>query len=429
MKQDKRKTALLRAEVLKSRIEDYLKIRPQIPKGLERQARNDARKAEILAILGAEPAAWNDWRWQLKNRITDAAGLARFLPLTRQERHDIERVEQVYRFAISPHYMSLIDPDDPADPIRRQAIPSILELDDLTGEVDPMAEEMTNPAGCITRRYPDRLIINVTNECAMYCRHCQRRRNIGQVDRIATMRQIEESLAYIRANPEIRDVLITGGDPFTMPTSRLEAIISSLRAIPSVEIIRVGSRTPVTMPQRITTRLCRMLKQYHPLYVNTHFNHPQEVTAEAKAACGRLADAGIQLGNQAVLLNGVNDDPFVMRCLNQELLKIRVKPYYLFHAKTVRGTSHFHTSVTDGLTIMEYLRGYTSGLAIPYYIVNAPGGKGKTPLLPQYLLEQTADSIVIRTWENEVITIPDAPTDHDLWMKNGKIKQQSEGSE
>ena len=415
MKQDQRKTALLRAQVLKSRIEDYLEIRERISKGRERQQQNDARKAEILAILGAEPSAWDDWQWQLKNRITNAAGLARFLPLTTQERQDIERVEQTYRFAISPYYLSLINPDDPDDPIRRQAIPSILELGDLTGETDPMAEEMTNPAGCITRRYPDRLIINVTNECAMYCRHCQRRRNIGQIDRIATMRQIEESIAYIRANPEIRDVLITGGDPFTMPTARLEAIIRSLREIPTVEIIRVGSRTPVTMPQRITIRFCRMLKKYHPLYVNTHFNHPQEVTAEAKVACGRLADAGIQLGNQAVLLNGINNDPFVMRCLNQELLRIRVKPYYLFHAKTVRGTSHFHTSVEDGLTIMEYLRGYTSGMAIPYYIVNAPGGKGKTPMLPQYLLEKKADSIIIRTWENEVMTIPDAPTNRHVW--------------
>jgi lysine 2,3-aminomutase len=269
---------------------------------------------------------------------------------------------------------------------------------------------MTNPAGCVTRRYPDRLILNVTNECGMYCRHCQRRRNIGTIDRVANESVIAESVEYVRDHPEIRDVLVTGGDPFTMPTPRLERILAALRAIPTVEIIRVGTRTPVTLPQRIDAALCRMLARYHPLYVNTHFNHPQEVTEEARLACARLAAAGIPLGNQAVLLAGVNDDPFVMRCLNQELLKIRVRPYYIFHAKTVRGTGHFRTSFADGLDIMEYLRGYTSGLAIPAYIVNAPGGLGKTPLLPQYVMERTDDHLTIKTWENVMIRIPDAPT-------------------
>lgn len=410
MKQDKREAALARAHVLKARIEPYLGVLDRIPKGLERRARNDARQAEIMALCGAGRSEWDDWRWQLKHRVRTAEELARFLPLTTEELVSIAAVERIYRFAISPYYLSLIDPDDPDDAVRRQAVPSGAELADPGGEDDPMAEELTNPAGCVTRRYPDRLILNVTNECAMYCRHCQRRRNIGSVDRVATARQIDESIAYVRDNPEIRDVLVTGGDPFTMATSRLERIIAALRAIPTVEIIRVGTRTPVTMPQRITPALARMLSKYHPLYVNTHFNHPQEVTEEAQRACAILAAAGIPLGNQTVLLNGVNDDPFVMRCLNQELLKIRVRPYYLFHAKTVAGTGHFRTSFSDGLEIMEYLRGYTSGLAIPTYIVNAPGGKGKTPLLPQYVLEQAEDHLTIRTWEHEIIRIDDAPT-------------------
>lgn len=410
MATNSRNVALKRAETLESRIADYLKIRPTIPKGWERKEEIRHRREAILRLLGATESQWNDYRWQLSHRIVRVEDLVRLLPLSEAETQAIREAGTRFRWAVSPYYLSLISPNDPYDPIRLQSLPTRLELAETGGELDPMGEEFTNPAGCITRRYPDRLILNVTNECAMFCRHCQRRRNIGQTDHAVSRAVLAESIGYVRDHPEIRDVLVTGGDPLTLPDSALEELLRALRSIPHVELIRVGTRTPVTLPQRITPELCGMLKKYHPLFVNTHFNHPMEITEEAREACGRLADAGIPLGNQSVLLNGVNNDPYVMRCLNQELLKCRVKPYYLFHAKTVRGTSHFHTSIEDGLTILEYLRGYTSGMAIPAYVVNAPLGKGKTPFLPQYLLSRDAESITFRTWEGEIIRYPDHPT-------------------
>ncbi len=410
MRKTKRQISLDRALELKSRISDYLAVRASIPKGLERQAEILTRKQEIMNSLNATEENWKDWHWQLKNRIRDVETLSKFLPLPEREIKAIDKVSKTYRWAISPYYLSLIDPLQEFDPIKLMAIPSILELGDSVHNLDPMAEEYTNPAGCITRRYPDRLIINVTNECAMYCRHCQRRRNIGEKDAARPRKEIEESIAYIKDNPEIRDVLITGGDPFTMSNQNIEWILKELRKIPHVEIIRLGSRTLVTMPQRITDKLCAMLKKYHPLYVNTHFNHPMEVTEDALEACAKLSAAGIPLGNQAVLLNGINNDKFVMRCLNQELLKIRVRPYYIFHAKTVKGTTHFKTSIDEGIEIMEYLRGYTSGLAIPTYIVNAPKGKGKTPILPQYVISRGKDYFIMRTWEGNIIKYENHPS-------------------
>ncbi len=406
----KKQISLDRAEVLKSRINDYLEAKKFIPKGLEKKKEVLERKEEILNILEANDENWNDWHWQLKNRIKDVKSLKRFINLTEKEYEDIVAVSNVYRWAISPYYLSLINQEDKFDPIRLLAIPTALELKGNHYQLDPMGEEYTNPCGTITRRYPDRLIINVTNECAMYCRHCQRRRNIGTKDRATPRSEIIKSMDYIRNNEEIRDVLLTGGDPFTLSNQTLEWILKELKAIPHVEFIRIGTRTPVTMPQRITDKLCTMLKKYHPIYINTHFNHPLEITERSKLACEKLANAGIPLGNQAVLLNGINNDKFVMRCLNQELLKIRVKPYYIFHAKKVKGTSHFHTSVDDGLEIMEHLRGYTSGLAIPTYIVNAPLGKGKTPILPEYLISRGKDYIMIRTWEGNVIHYENHPT-------------------
>ncbi|QIB26348.1 glutamate 2,3-aminomutase [Caloranaerobacter azorensis] len=407
---EKREISLKRAAELKSRIDDYLKVRESIPRGLYMQDKFEELKKKILDVLGGTQEDWDDYKWQLSNRITDVETLSKIINLSEREKREIEEVGKRYRWAISPYYASLMDPDDRFDPIRLMAIPTFLELAGDSGESDPMGEEYTNPAGSITRRYPDRLIINVTNECAMYCRHCQRRRNIGQKDEHKSTAVIEESIRYIRENREIRDVLITGGDPLTLPDHRLEWILKELRAIPHVEIIRIGSRTPVTMPQRITDELVNMLKKYHPLYLNTHFNHPKEVTEEAKKACEKLANAGIPLGNQAVLLNGINNDKFVMRALNHELLKIRVKPYYIFHAKHVIGTLHFNTSLDDGLEIMEYLRGYTSGMAVPTYIINAPKGQGKTPILPQYLISRGKDYCMIRTWEGKVIKYENHPT-------------------
>ena len=406
----KRDISLERAEVLKSRIKDYLEAKKTIPKGLEKTEIINIRKTQILKELNATEENWNDWHWQLKHRVRDVDTLQRFIKLNNTEIEQIKEVSKVYRWAISPYYLSLINPDDRMDPIRLLAIPSVLELQDKTHGLDPMGEEYTNPAGAITRRYPDRLIINVTNECAMYCRHCQRRRNIGTIDRAVSKTELQKSIDYIRENEEIRDVLITGGDPLTLSNQVLEWILKELKAINHVEYVRIGTRTPVTMPQRITDKLCSMLKKYHPIYINTHFNHPMEVTESSKKACEKLANAGIPLGNQAVLLNGINNDKFVMRCLNQELLKIRVKPYYIFHAKKVRGTMHFNTSVDDGIEIMEYLRGYTSGMAIPTYIINAPLGKGKTPILPQYLISRGKDYIIFRTWEGNIIKYENHPS-------------------
>ncbi len=410
MSEKKRTIAKQRAKKLKSTIEDYLEVKKRIPKGLEMTKTIKTRRKRILEVLGGREADFDDYRWQLKNRITDVETLKRIIKLTPEEVKAVEEVEKQFRWAISPHYLSLVDPDDTFDPIKLMAMPTGLELRDPGGNPDPMSEEFTNPAGTITRRYPDRLIINITNVCAMYCRFCQRRRDIGEVDEMQPKGLIEESIDYIRENEEIRDVLLTGGDPFTMPTDKLEWILKGLTSIEHVEYVRIGSRVPVTMPQLITDEFVAMLQKYHPVYVNTHFNHPMEVTKEAKAACERLADAGIPLGNQAVLLNGINNDKYVMRVLNHELLKIRVKPYYIFHAKAVKGTTHFNTSIDDGIEIMEYLRGYTSGMAIPAYIVNAEGGKGKTPILPEYLVSRGKDYFTIRTWEGEVLKQENHPT-------------------
>lgn len=401
--------SLERASELKSRIEDYIEIRKQIPNGLELEEEIDKRKKHILSVLGGTEENWNDYKWQLSNRITDVDTLSKILKLTQKEINQIKEVEGQFRWAISPYYLSLINPEDIVDPIKLMSIPSFIELEDEQSDLDPMGEEFTNPAGSITRRYPDRLIINVTNECAMYCRHCQRRRNIGQKDCQQSKEVLQQSIDYVRDNTEIRDVLITGGDPLTLNDNMLEWIISELRKIPHVDYIRLGTRTLVTMPQRITDEFCDMIKKYHPIYINTHFNHPMEITKETKKACEKLANIGVPLGNQAVLLNGVNNNKFIMRYLNHELLKIRVRPYYIFHSKHVKGTRHFNTSVDDGMEIMEYLRGYTSGMAIPTYIINAPKGKGKTPLLPQYLISKGTDYIKIRTWEGEVIKVEDTP--------------------
>jgi lysine 2,3-aminomutase len=269
--------------------------------------------------------------------------------------------------------------------------------------MDPMAEEFTSPAPAITRRYPDRLIINVTNQCASFCRHCQRRRNIGEVDTETPRENLEAAIQYIAETEEIRDVLLTGGDALMLADETLDWLLTELDRIPHVEIKRLGSRVPITLPYRITPELCRMLSEHLPLYLNIQVNHPLEITPDAREALMALAKSGISLGNQAVLLKGINNDPLLMRKLNHELLKNMVKPYYLFHAKGVKGTSHFRTKVEEGIEIMEKLRGYTSGLAIPTYIVNAPGGYGKTPMLPQYLISMGTNKLLVRTWEKRII--------------------------
>jgi lysine 2,3-aminomutase len=406
---EKREIALKRAAELKARISDYLEAKDKIPSGREVQAEIAARQRRIMAYFGATEKEWQDWRWQLRHRITTVEVLKELIPLTPEEMEAIQAVQKVYRWAVSPYYLSLMG-DDPNCPIRRQALPSRMELEDKLGIPDlpdPMAEELTSPAPCITRRYPDRLIINVTNQCAMYCRHCQRRRNIGEVDTTRSRKELEQALDYIRANPEIRDVLITGGDALMLSDQMLDWLLTELDHIPHVEIKRIGTRVPVTLPQRITSELCQVLAKHPPIYLNTQFNHPREITEEAKLACDRLVEAGVVLGNQSVLLRGINNHPFIMRKLNQELLKIRVRPYYLFHAKPVTGTTHFITSIKEGIEIMEQLRGYTSGLAVPTYIINAPNGYGKTPVLPQYVVAIGEGYVLLRTWEKRILLYPD----------------------
>ncbi|MBC7342531.1 MAG: glutamate 2,3-aminomutase [Clostridia bacterium] len=406
----KRRIAEERAQELQSRIHDYLEAQKYIPTGFARAEATQRNRARILSVLGGTEEEWADWKWQMRNRIRSADVLGEILGLSEDEKQEIKEVGCQYRWAISPYYASLIDPEDPDSPIRQQAVPSIQEVRDRFGVEDPMAEEFTSPAPAVTRRYPDRLIINVTNCCAMFCRHCQRRRNIGEVDQHTPKADIQAALDYIRQHEEIRDVLITGGDALMLSDRALDWILGELDRIPHVEIKRLGTRVLVTLPQRVTPELCEVIAKHPPIYINTQFNHPREVTPEAAEACDRLLRAGAVLGNQAVLLKGINNHPYVMKKLNQELLRIRVRPYYIFHAKPVKGTSHFIPRVEDGIEIMENLRGYTSGLAIPTYIINAPGGYGKVPVIPQYLIDSSEDTVILRTWEGRIIEYPNPTT-------------------
>ena len=401
--QEQREYSLKRAVELKQKIKHYLERSKDIPTGLNLTEFYVAQKERILRYFNATQENWDDWHWQMRNRITDVNILSAIFPMTEERKAEITKAGEVFRWAVSPYYLSLMDLDNPQDPIYLQGIPLELELQDDKGEDDPMGEALTSPAPCITRRYPDRLIINVTNMCGMYCRHCQRRRNIGEIDQHSKKEELVAALDYIKKNPEIRDVLITGGDALLLSDNTLDWLLSELQSIPHLEIKRLGTRAPVTLPMRVTNKLTDILAKYPPLYLNTQFNHSKEVTQEAKIAVDKLVAAGVIVGNQAVLLRGINNDPDVMKKMNQELLKIRVRPYYIFHAKKVKGTSHFIPTIQEGLSIMEALRGFTSGLAIPTYIINAPQGGGKTPIVPQYLVSLDKDKAVLRTWEGEIV--------------------------
>ena len=351
------------------------------------------------------PEDWNDWHWQFKNRVQTAEELSAYLNLTPMEREGVSKCLNAYRMAITPYYLSLIDPEDPYDPIRRQAIPTADELYVAPEDQrDPLHEDSNSPCTGLTHRYPDRVLFLVTNQCSMYCRHCTRRRFSGQEDTALNRHQIDESLAYIKSHSEVRDVLVSGGDPLTLSDANLEYVLAKLRAIPHVEIIRIGTRTPVVMPQRITPELCAMLKKYHPLWINVQFNHPREITAESTRACAMLADAGIPLGNQSVLLAGVNDCVHVMRELVRKLLTIRVRPYYIYQCDLSLGLSHFRTDVSKGLEIIEGLQGHTTGFAVPSYVIDAPGGGGKIPLIPNHVISQGYHRYVLRNFEGRITT-------------------------
>ncbi len=348
---------------------------------------------------------WQDWRWQLKNRITDLEQLRSVLALTPEEEEGVAKCLTRLRMAITPYYASLIDPNDLNCPVRKQAVPVVQELHLTHADMDdPLHEDVDSPVPYVTHRYPDRVLFLVTSVCSMYCRHCTRRRFAGHTDRAISRDEIMEGVRYIQNTPQVRDVLISGGDPLTLTDDALEFIICELRAIPHVEIIRIGTRTPVVMPQRITRELCAMLRKYHPIWLNTHFNHPREITPESRRACEMLVDAGIPVGNQSVLLKGVNDCPHIMKKLVHELVKMRVRPYYIYQCDLSMGIEHFRTAVGKGIEIIEKLRGHTSGFAVPTYVIDAPGGGGKIPVAPQYVISQTDTQVILRNYEGVITT-------------------------
>ena len=355
---------------------------------------------------------WNSWEWQVRNRITEVEDLKQVINLPQDEEKAIEKALQTLRMGITPYYASLMDPDDPCCPARMQAVPSMFELHKSESDMDdPLHEDVDSPVPGLTHRYPDRVLMLITDMCSMYCRHCTRRRFAGQKDTGLPVDRIDAAIDYIRNTPGVRDVLLSGGDCLLVSDDRLEYIISKLREIPHVEIIRLGSRTPVVMPQRITDDLVNMLKKYHPIWLNTHFNHPKELTDEAKAALTKLADAGIPLGNQSVLLRGINDCVHVMKKLVHGLVMARVRPYYLYQCDLSMGIEHFRTPVSKGIEIIEGLRGHTSGYAVPVFVVDAPGGGGKIPVGPNYMLSQGAGKVVLRNYEG-VITTYSEPADY-----------------
>lgn len=350
-------------------------------------------------------ADWQDWRWQVRNRIKNVDDLDKYIKLNDQERTDISNVLSKFRMAITPYYLTLINTDDPECPIRKQAIPSVYEM--VVGEndmLDPLAEDTDSPVPGLTHRYPDRVLFLITDMCSMYCRHCTRRRFAGQKDQKMPQDRIDMAIEYIRQNKEIRDVLLSGGDALLVSDEILEDIIKRLREIEHVEIIRLGTRTPVVLPQRITQEFVDMLKKYHPIWLNTHFNHYDEITIESKAAIDRLANAGIPLGNQSVLLKGVNDSVEVMKTLVQRLAYIRVRPYYIYQCDLSLGIEHFRTPVSKGIEIIEGLRGHTSGYCVPTFVVDAPGGGGKIPVMPNYVISQAPGKIVLRNYEGVIST-------------------------
>ncbi|MCL4439863.1 MAG: lysine 2,3-aminomutase [Firmicutes bacterium] len=367
----------------------------------------------LRKIFGPEVDSeqWNDWRWQMTNRLTGLNQLQQHMDLSKSEQKEIQQCLKTFRMAITPYYFSLMDPEDPACPIRQQAIPSIQELiSSPCDHDDPLHEDGDSPVPGLTHRYPDRVLLLVTDQCAMYCRHCTRRRFAGATDRQRSKKELLHALNYIRSHPEIRDVLLSGGDALCLNDEALEFLLASLRSIPHVEVIRIGTRTPVVMPQRITPELVQMIRKYHPVWLNTHFNHPKEITPASQRAIHMLADAGIPLGNQSVLLKGVNDCPVVIKELVQKLVKMRVRPYYLYQCDLSRGIEHFRTPVSKGIQIIELLRGHTSGLAVPTFVVDAPGGGGKIPVQPNYLISQSEDQVVLRNYEG-VITVYQEPRD------------------
>jgi lysine 2,3-aminomutase len=351
-------------------------------------------------VKSASPEEWQDWGWQMRHRIRDASGLEEWLEPTDDERKAIDALGERFHFVVTPYYASLIDPKDPGCPVRRQVVPVMAETQDPAGLADPLEEVAHSPVKNVIRVYPDRIAFCVNNECALYCRFCLRKRMVGEPEWTMKKRELQVALDWLRETPAIRDVLLTGGDPLVFSDERLDWLLSELRAIPHVEIIRLGTRLPVTLPFRVTDALCRMLERHHPIWVNTHFNHPKELTPEAEVACDRLLRAGIPVGNQSVLLAGINDDPATMKELCERLVRMRVRPYYVYQAQMLEGTAHFRTTVERGVEIFRALRGRTSGLAIPQYVLDTP--YGKVPLSYPYLRGREGDDVIVESYDGRL---------------------------
>ena len=368
---------------------------------------------------------WTDWRWQLKNRVTSLEQLQKHIAnLSEAEIEGARLANTKLAMAITPHYFTLIDADDPECPIRNQVVPQIDETHTASWEMaDPCGEDAHSPVPGLVHRYPDRVLFLVTDRCAAYCRYCTRSRLVSNATGYDFRPNFEQQLDYIRKTPAIRDVLLSGGDPLLLSNNKIRHLLTELRAIPHVEFIRIGSRIPIFLPQRITPELCAMLREFNPLFVSVHANHPREITTEVRDALNRLADAGIPLGNQSVLLKGVNDDPIVMKALVQKLLMCRVRPLYIYQCDLINGSAHLRTSVRRGLEIMETLRGHTTGYAVPHYVIDAPGGGGKVPIAPNYVLSHNADRVVIRNFEGKVFEYPEAPDGSPLHPRPASIEE------
>lgn len=357
---------------------------------------------------------WNDWRWQVRNRVRSLGQLAAYVP-SLSGRAELQKVIDKYPMAITPYYATLIGRADMSDPIFRMSVPNVQELCDPSSlSDDPLEEHEDMPVPGLVHRYRDRALLIATTMCSMYCRHCTRKRIAGTRESAISARRLRQVVEYLYAHPEISDVIVSGGDPLTMSDANLDAVLGALRSVPTVQVIRIGTRVPVVLPMRITDELVNILKKYHPLWINTHFNHPNELSDQARAACAKLADAGIPLGNQTVLLRGVNDSPQTIEQLCRELIRMRVRPYYLYQCDLVRGVEHFRTSVRKGIEIMEYLRGRVSGIAIPLFVVDAPHGGGKIPVLPNYVISMSPTHTVLRNYEGMLVNYPEPGTEAEL---------------
>lgn len=356
---------------------------------------------QIPVFKDVNPLEWEDWHWQLKNCIRTKDILSGTIQLTKEEKKAISRCKGRLSMSVTPYWLTLINPHKPSCPIRRQAIPVLDEFKLSKHEmIDPCAEDKDSPVRGLVHRYPDRVLLLTTERCATYCRHCTRRRIVGEEKNINL--NLNKIVDYLKANRKVRDVLISGGDPFLLEDEALEEIIKAVRSVNHIDFLRIGTRAPVTIPQRITSSLVKMLKKYAPIWISIHFNHPREITKRSRMACDMLVDSGFPLGSQTVLLKGINDRPFIMRRLMHDLLKIRVRPYYIYQCDPAKGTSHFRTPVAAGINIIEKLRGHTSGYAVPAYVIDAPGGGGKIPIGPNYCISQSKGQYIIRNYKGKI---------------------------